>query len=185
MTATPANLRLEQIEPHPLYDDPVIIEQHVLTEYMLAAPKECLTTSAINSLLELHPIHVVEGRRAEKKTVIQPRKTRRKEIGIESYYYCVGGIRSLSISRHVLLPSDSVPVLLLSGIKKEEAKFRCYIDVFLTSCLSLRKTETLYRIYSTLPTPLREMLIPPHNVSPAKIFGIDGETIRLWKQKKI
>jgi hypothetical protein len=177
MTSPQTQLQLSQIDNHPSYVDPTIVEQHILTEYMLVAAEQDtedpnkkriihLKKTAIDALLELHPIQVVAGK--------------------NDRYYCIGGIRSLSIARNCLPLSDSVPVTLLEDIKKEEARKRCLTDVFMTSCLSLRNVESLHRIFTLLPENLKADLINIHTgtVGIAKLLGVERETIRLWKQKK-
>ena len=172
MKATPADVPLDHIVQHPSYVDMAAIEQHILTEYMLVCsghtktvPIIHLKKDAIDALLEIHPIQVISGKKDR--------------------YYCIGGIRTLSIARNCLPPSEMIPVVVLSDIKKKEARERCLIDVFLTSCLSLRNIESLHRIITLLPEDIIKKLITVDTgtVGMAKLLGVERETIRLWNLK--
>lgn len=154
------------IVPHPAYSDPVMIEQFILTEFMMDKPVLHLSRNAVENLLELHPIFVVKKNK-------------------DDNYFCIGGIRSLSIARNCLMPLDVVSVMLLNKIKIEVAGKRCLTDIFVTSCLSLRSSESLYRFIELIPDDqLSELFKKPHGVSLlARMLNVSRETIRKWKKK--
>ncbi len=175
ITSSTIKVPIELILNHPAYIDQTVVEVHVLTEYMMVMARQSekddtrrivhLMQPAIDALLELHPIQVVMDKKER--------------------YYCIGGIRTLSIARNCLLPSETIPVTVLTGIKKDEARERCLIDVFMTSCLSLRNLESLYRILKLLPDDIKQKLISVDTgkVGIAKLINVDMETIRLWNKK--
>jgi len=82
-------------------------------------------------------------------------------------------------------PSEIVPVVVLDNINVTAARERCLIDIFISSCLSLRNAESVFHIITLLPENLKQKLIATHigTGSLAKLIGVDRETIRLWKQK--
>jgi len=62
---------------HPVFKKPEIREKFITNEFLLDDPKALILPEMIPYLLELHPIQVIPGK--------------------NDSYYCVGGLRSLSI----------------------------------------------------------------------------------------
>lgn len=166
MNQSLSEIQLEKITPHKTYTEPELLENFIQTEFMLATPAKHLSRQAVYALLELHPVQVMYTKR--------------------DGYICVGGIRSFSIARNCLAPSDIIPVTLLPHMKESDAKKRCVTDILLTAaCLSIQSKESLYRYLQILPDHIKhEMLKQPQRpLQLARMLNISRETLRTWKNR--
>ena len=118
----PSVIELGKIGLHKAYTSPVMVENFIQTEFMLATPAIHLTKKAVLTLLELHPVQVMPTKREG--------------------YVCVGGVRTLSIARNCLSPSEKIKVTHVLNMPDDEAADRCLVDIVLTAtCLSVSNSR--------------------------------------------
>jgi hypothetical protein len=99
-----------------------------LASYMLTSA-EALTKDAIESSLLLHPVLVMKPSRSKS-------------------YHCIGGLRSLTLARGVLVSDASLQVVLLARQDSAEIKQLVHADILLTHLLfSLRSPRTVGEIF--------------------------------------
>jgi len=162
----PITVPLENIKNHPVFKKPEIREKFITNEFLLDDPKALILPEMIPYLLELHPIQVIPGK--------------------NDSYYCVGGLRSLSIVRHLLLPSEKVEVLCLEKMRDDVVLNRCLVDILVaTSCFTVSSKESVYKTLLFFRENIRdELLVTEHRPSRiAKMLQVHVETVRLWSKK--
>jgi len=164
----PLHIPLGEITPHKTFTEPGMIEHFIQTEFLLATPAKYLSKRAVYTLLELHPVQVIYSKR--------------------DGYNCIGGVRSFSIARNCLPPSDAIPVIHIDKMDSDAIVNHCLADIFLTTaCLSIQSSESLYRYLQILPSTIKDQLLkPPCGTSQlARMLNVTRETVRKWKNKTV
>ncbi len=157
---------LERIKNHNVFKKPELVEQFVASEFMLRDAAQLITPQIIPHLLQLHPIHVLPAKNGD--------------------YLCVGGLRTLTIVRQLLPPSDKIAVIPLEKMRDEEILEKCLVDILLaTSCFSLSSKESVYRTLKFFQENIRDGLLVtkfgPSRI--ARILQVNVETVRLWSKR--
>jgi hypothetical protein len=154
---------LGSIKMHPSFKRSELAEHLITTEFLLEKPHQMFGPLTIAYLLELHPIQVV--------------------LGKNDTYYCVGGLRTLSIVRRVKLGTEEIPVKLIPGINGDAVLDRCLVDILVsTTCFSVRSGGSIIRTLQLVQGNLRKEYLAPL-CGPSKIarmFQVSVETVRKW-----
>lgn len=162
----PIPIAIGDIKLHPVFKQPEVVEHLITTEFVLKEPQQLFCPEIVPYLLELHPIQVISGKNDK--------------------HFCVGGLRTLSIVRNILPPTDKIDVVPLVGIRREDALNRCLIDLLITtSCFSLSSRESIYRTMHLIPQKVRDELLAaqycPSKI--ARILQVHLETVRQWNKR--
>lgn len=156
---------LGSIRMHPAFKRSELAEHLITTEFLVEKPHQMFGPLTIPYLLELHPIQVVSGK--------------------NGIYYCVGGLRTLSIIRHAILDTEEIPVEILSSIKGDVVLKRCLVDILVSmTCFSVRSGESIVRSLQFVRGELRKEYIAPL-FGPSKIarmLQVSVETVRKWSK---
>lgn len=95
-----------------------------------------------------------------------------------SSYQCVGGFRSLQITRNLLTPKDAISVLLLDESMRQHAEQISQIDILLTHLMaSLRPDDgakQLTALWSAINPDICKKLLPKFNKEKfSKLLGVN------------
>jgi hypothetical protein len=160
------SIPLGDIKLHPAFKQPEVVEHLITTEFVLKEPQKLFCPEIVPYILELHPIQVISGKNDK--------------------YFCVGGLRSLSIIRQLLLPSAMITVAHLAKMEDEAVLSRCLIDILVSaSCFSLRSKGSIHKTIQYIRENIRDELLTtkagPSRI--AKMLQVNPETVRLWNKR--
>lgn len=162
----PIQIALDMIIPH-RNADPAIDEFLICADFLLSQPKEHLSEKLVDQLLELHPIMVVSAKGGT--------------------YHCVGGRRSLSITRNILPSAKKITVILMPKMTDSEIESRRFADIFIAAtCFSVTEYSWLHRLILSMPAELklRDLFVKNHGPSKlSRLLNISRETERQWARK--
>ena len=167
LICTPSKLSIDLIEQHPLYSDPQVLDYLISVDYLLSEPGKHLNKKAIEYLLDLHPVKVIPGK--------------------DEKYFCIGGLRSLSIARACYRGDESpIPVIIATGIGKKGIREHCLKDLVISSlCFSVQSPESVCRFLDGLADEFKkEVFVNNHGPSNlSRLLKVSRETIRKWISK--
>ena len=143
---------------------PVFSEYEPL-DFLLRISKNSprLSAVSIEYLLTQHPVTVVSASKGD--------------------YFCVGGLRSLSLARIGLDDDSEIQVIYLSGLSKAQIVEQCHLYLVLPAiCFSTVSQKYLHRLIEKLPPNLISKISnqPVGSSSIARLLGTSRETIRRW-----
>lgn len=160
-------IQLECIEPHQYYRESEIIEFLICEEFSLRNASHHITQFTLSCLLELHPIYVVSASGDK--------------------FECVGGLRSLSIARQCMQPTDRISVKFIQSLSGDDAHILCLTDLFIMSTsFNWTSNESAYRGVRLIPEQIFETLTVncKKQSDIARLLNVSPASIQQWSKKK-